>query len=133
MALVKVKILKYVGEFVPGQIAEVEKELAVHLCAEKSVWDGEKQVPFKNAILLEDAEKLESAPIDIETMTAADMTAIGAKNIVHVPVDEKKKQEDYLKSIGVIRAAKEEVASEIVDTKAEKKQKGEAAAKALLG
>ena len=85
---VKVKVLKYVGEFIPGQVIEVSEGYAKQLCKVSKVQDGERLVDNVRAMLLEEAEKLEVAEIaDVSKMTAADMARLGLKNIVETPVD----------------------------------------------
>jgi len=80
--LVKVKIMKHVNHWVPGQVIEVSKEMAHQLCIVGKLHNGVKEVDHVRAMLLEDAEKLEAVEEKIENMTAMEADKKGIKNIV---------------------------------------------------
>lgn len=68
--MVEVKILKVVGPYLPGQVVQVDDEMAVHLA------DGKK------AMLLSDFEKMESAQKDPSKLSVKEMADLNMKNIV---------------------------------------------------
>jgi len=87
MAKVKVKILKYVGQSVPGDVIEVDEAQAKILCEPSQVdTGGGVMVSHQKAVLLSEVEKMKEMPIDIKKMTAKDMAELGQKNIVNTPV-----------------------------------------------
>lgn len=81
----KIKILRYVGAYVPGQVIDVEDELADMLCHPVEVFHGEQLEKIQKAVLVSDLEKLEAMPVDLSKMTAKDMHELGLKNIVPMP------------------------------------------------
>lgn len=83
----KVKILKQVGMYTTGQIAEVSDEEFVNLVAPRSEWDGEKAIQTRAAMPLEDWEAAKAAPLDKGGMTQGELEALGAQNIVETPKD----------------------------------------------
>lgn len=85
-AKVKVKILKYVGHYEPGQIVEVSPEEAAQLCAKSQVHLGGLNDHVR-AITLDEMKSLEEVKVDASKMTAAEFAALGLKNIVHTPKD----------------------------------------------
>lgn len=68
--MIKLKILKAVGPYMPGQEVEVDDETAKHLA------DGVK------AMKVEDFEKAQAAKKDIKGLTVKQMNDLGAKNVV---------------------------------------------------
>jgi len=96
MEKVKVKILKHMTFWNPGDIVEVSTEEAKHLCSVGSVSDGEKVIEYRRAILLEEALAIESAPIDVSQLTQGEAEALGIKNItpnVLAPTPEEREME----------------------------------------
>jgi hypothetical protein len=86
---VKVKFLKHVMEFVPGQVVELSEDYARQVCKATEVWDGTRLVSAQRAMLLEDAEKLEKiTKEDIAKMSVAQMNELGVKNVVETPAAE---------------------------------------------
>lgn len=83
--LVKVKILKHVGQWSPGDVVEVPEPLAKQLCTVSTVNNGHKIVPHQKAMLHSDAEALASAPVKMEDLTQGDMAQMGIKNVVQSP------------------------------------------------
>ena len=87
-AKVKVKILKFVGSHQPGDVIEVSPEMAESLCRESGVNSGEGKIEsHRKAILLEEAEAMESAPVDIRKMSSKELADMGKRNIVPTPID----------------------------------------------
>lgn len=84
---VHIKFLKFVGQYKPGDIVAVHKDAADVLCAFTAISNGDKHSHHRKAILLKEANEISNAPIDIKKMTAADMAALGKKNIVQTPID----------------------------------------------
>lgn len=93
----KVKILKYVGQYIPGQIILADEALAKNLCTPRKIWNGQAEELHQVAMLLSDAEKLESAQVDVSKMTAGELAKLGLKNIVHTPKDFQLKVEQQVK------------------------------------
>jgi hypothetical protein len=65
---VKVKVLKTVGHYVPGQVVEVTRDVSKHLA------DGKK------AMLLEDYDKLEKLKRNPANLTVKEMIEMDMKN-----------------------------------------------------
>jgi hypothetical protein len=85
--MVKVKILRYVGQHAPGDEVEVTEEIAKHLCAKSP---GSQDGHFNHqpkAMLLEDSKKLKNLKLDIRKLSAKDMADLNKKNIVVTPRD----------------------------------------------
>lgn len=99
--MIKVKFMKWVGEYQPGQVVELPEELAKQMCEVKEVHDGHKLIPHQKAMLLSEVEKLKKMPVDINKMTQKEMNELGLKNIVHSPKTDKEYEAAYLESIGV--------------------------------
>ena len=88
--LVKVKILKYVGQWTPGDIIEVSESQAEELCKVGEIQMGADLQKHYRAMRIEDVEKLEVYKAQsIHKMTAAEATALGLKNIVKSPVTDR--------------------------------------------
>ena len=79
---VKVKILKHVGAWTPGEVVEVTEEFAKHLCHVNVTTDGLTETRHVRALMLDEAEALELANMDISNLTAAEAKELGVKNIV---------------------------------------------------
>jgi hypothetical protein len=79
---VKVKILKHVGAWVPGEVVEVDETLAKHLCHVNITDDGVTKLEHRRAMMLDEAESLEEAAKDPANLTAAEASALGIKNVV---------------------------------------------------
>jgi hypothetical protein len=85
---VKVKILKFVGKYTPGQIVEVSEAEAESLCKTSVVNTGEGRTQVnQKAMLLSVAEELDSMPIDIRKMSQKELADMGKRNIVPTPRD----------------------------------------------
>lgn len=106
--MVKVKILAYVGAYVPNQVVEVDEEFAAHLCHVNELDDGVTKVRHVRAMRLEDAEAMEAAAGDISTMTAAEAAAAGKKNVV----DSSGKSEEEKAAADLKAQAEAELAAE---------------------
>lgn len=88
---VRVKILKYVGQFTPGDIVDCDEETAKHLLKETKVNSGEQMVSHVKAMKLEDVIKLKEQKLtarEIKLMTAKEMADLGLRNIVKTPRDD---------------------------------------------
>jgi len=79
--LVKLKILKHVGQWGPGTIVEVDDKLAEQLLIANEVHNGHKFIINRRAMKLEEAEALENLPHDINELTAYEASQLGIKNI----------------------------------------------------
>jgi hypothetical protein len=85
---VKVKILKFVGKYTPGQIVEVSESEAENLCKTSVVSTGEGKTQVnQKAMLLSVAEELDSMPVDIRKMSQKELADMGKRNIVPTPRD----------------------------------------------
>lgn len=88
----KIKILKHVGAYIPGQIIEVEDEVAEQLLVVNHFHNGHGIVESRRAMLAEDFDNIKE--LEIEELTAGEAAALGKKNIVDssasVKVEEKK-------------------------------------------
>ena len=82
---VKVKILKHVGSWTPGQVVDIEHAQAKELCKVSYVHNGVQALPTQKAILLEEAEALAALPKDIEQLTRKEALELGVKNVVAGP------------------------------------------------
>ena len=91
--LVKVKILKHVGAFVPDQIVEVSEEFAKHLCHVNELTDGITTTRHVRAVMLSEVAGLEAAANSIENLTASEAKELGLKNVVGPAQVEKKSEE----------------------------------------
>jgi hypothetical protein len=87
---VKVKLLRHVGEWAPGDVAEVSEALAKELCAVRTINDGPVPTKYSKAVRLDEVEKGEKLVLtkaQIAKMTQHELTQLGKKNIVATPVD----------------------------------------------
>lgn len=91
-SLVKVKLLKGGQLGAVGDIVSVTKEVAEHLCRIRALHDGQKSVPYRAAISLEEAEAEARAvdealkdPAKLAEMTQAQIESYGRKNVVETP------------------------------------------------
>lgn len=86
--LVRVKILKFVGTFTPGDVVECDKEKAEQLCSKSQINLGEgAKTPHIRAMLLSEAEELEERAVDMRAMSQAEMAELGKQNVVLTPKD----------------------------------------------
>lgn len=86
--MVRVKILKFVGEFVPGDVVDCSKDKAEHLCAKAKLSGGGDQLhDHVRAIKLSEAKELESKEVDLRTLSQHELTELGKKNVVPTPSD----------------------------------------------
>ena len=88
MAKVKVKFLKHVLNWKPGDVAEVEDEVAKQLCKKTKVdlGGGEFGV-HRKALPLDEAEKLQSVKLDVSKVTQHELEQHLQKNVVVTPLD----------------------------------------------
>ena len=80
--MVKVKILKNINNWKIGDVVEVSKDMAKHLCHVNNLSDGISEDKRVRAILLEEAEEQEAADKEISNLTAGEAAKLGIKNIV---------------------------------------------------
>lgn len=84
----RVKILKFVGNHQPGDIIDVPQEMADVLCEPSTINLGDgKTDDHRKAILLSEAEAMDSAPVDIRRLSSKELADLGKKNIVPTPRD----------------------------------------------
>lgn len=85
---VRVKILKFVGTFQPGDIVECDKEKAAHLCSKSKVSLGEGAHEMNiRAIMLDEAKEMEAKAVDMKGLSQHEMAEMGKKNIIPTPKD----------------------------------------------
>lgn len=115
--LIKVKILKYVSQYKPGDEIEVSQEVAEQLCGVRKVWDGEKEVEHCVAMLSSDIQKLKETPVELSKLSAYELSQLGVKNIVQTPKDIIEKIEQQAKPIPKSEATEtvEETEAEVAD------------------
>lgn len=78
--MVKVKILKHMDNYVPGQVVEVEKSLAEQMCIVNETYFGEEKKIHQRAVLLEEFEQSEKKALeDTQNMTVAEAQELGIK------------------------------------------------------
>lgn len=87
---VQVKILKHVMQHSPGDVIEVTKAEAAVLCAEKTKnLGGGNTEKYQIAMSLSAFEDLKNAPVEVGGLTHDEMRALGLKNVVETPLEEK--------------------------------------------
>jgi len=109
---VKVKILRYVGTWTPGEIIEVSPEEAAVLCKPSEAHNGHEVEVIHKAMELDKIQKLEALPVDISKLTQKDMDEMGLKNIVHTPLDESVASKPEKKSVEKAPAVKAKAAKQ---------------------
>jgi hypothetical protein len=82
---VKVRILKHVGEYSPGQVVELTQFEAEQICTPSIVNDNGVKISTFKAMLEEKAIELESKPLDIKKLTVGELVEMGKRNIVVSP------------------------------------------------
>jgi hypothetical protein len=113
----KVRFLKNVagdmGEFVPGQVAEIPDAMAASLCQSHSYSDGEHTYLVRRACPQEEFEVAEAARLAGD-LTCGEQQVLGIKNVVATPPDpEFDKLLDLREAASRAQAAK--VAEQAVD------------------
>lgn len=87
MAKVKVKILKFVGAWKPGDEVDMEEAQAAQLCkVVKLDTGGGDLVGYQKAMLVSDAVKLKTRKVDMNKVTQKQMADMGRRNIVPTPI-----------------------------------------------
>lgn len=84
---VKVKVLKAIGQYSPGQEVEVDEATAKALCEPRKHNDGTRVVESINAMLMSDFEALKNQPVNKGGMTQGELSSMGIKNVVQTPAD----------------------------------------------
>lgn len=77
--LVKVKILKSIGQYEVGQDLEVSEDLAKQLCAIREKSDGTNLVQFQCAITHEDLEKAKEMHVSQGGLSLDEARALGVQ------------------------------------------------------
>lgn len=125
---VRVKILKYVGQFTPGDIVDCSEEDAAHLCKESRVNAGTETVSHLKAMKLDEVLKLKEQKLtarDLKSMTSKELADMGLKNIVKTPHDAA-----FEKNLEITRKAAEKAQKTkkaMVDAKKEVEAEGQTA------
>jgi hypothetical protein len=85
--LVKVRILGFVGKWIPGEEIEVSEAQAEELCRETSYNDGHGIQKRRKAMYLNEAISFDHREIDLSKISQHELTMLGRKNIVETPKD----------------------------------------------
>lgn len=98
--LIKIKVLKPVGQFEEGKDYEVTQEVADQICAPRTRNDGNGVEKFQCAITHADLEKIKSEASK-SGLTQGELAELGIKNTVETPRDEAFEQRLQSLQVGI--------------------------------
>lgn len=114
---VRVRMLKHVGQFSPGDVVDCEEDTAKVLCQVTHVHNGTEPVPTAKAMTLAASDAAsQSARENIDQLTVGEMTQMGVKNTTQTPRDPQFEQ-----SLKIAADAAEDAQREKADMLAAKK------------
>lgn len=93
MSTVKIKILRAIGSYQPGQEVEVSQELADQLTREVSHHNGTEIIKYRNAVTMKQHEDMQKAAKEVKSLSQGQAAELGVKNVVPTPKDEKFEKE----------------------------------------
>lgn len=91
MKKVKVKFLKFVGEYKAGDVVELDEALAEQLCKVSEMNDGHGVISHQKAILMSEVEKFEEnlvlGKVDMSKISQHELKELGIKYREPTPKD----------------------------------------------